>query len=195
MKLGLSENQIKMILSFIVGVILIGFVFFTLKDTEQTVVNFFTLFGTFLSLFGLGVAYIQILDIKNINEGIQLAVSDSLKRINQVLSVSELSKANKIIQEIQTSNLNQKYEISLLRMKDLKHILIQIKSNAELNIYTETDVYNNNITDLNIDINNLNFLVLGKKKNGVNSTKLNSNLEELSTILSEFENKLKFGTK
>jgi hypothetical protein len=29
----------------------------------------------------------------------------------------------------------------------------------------------------------------------VNSTKLNSNLEELSTILSEFENKLKFGTK
>jgi len=192
----LSNNRRNAIIILVIVLLISGFVFFyVLTAIERTILNFLSLFGTFLSLYGLYLAYVQILDIKRINEGINIAVTDSLNRINQVLSVSELSKANKIIQEIQTSNLNDKYELSLLRMKDLKYILIQIKSNVELNIYTATDVYNKNITDLTIDIHNLNYLVLGKKKNGVNSTKLNSNLEELSTILTEFENKLKFGIK
>jgi len=194
--MNLSDNRRNAIIILVIGLLISGFVFFyVLKAVEQTILNFLSLFGTFLSLYGLYIAYVQILDIKRINEGINVAVTNSLNRINQVLSVSELSKANKIIQEIQTSNLSDKYELSLLRMKDLKHILIQIRSNEELNIYTETSVYNKNITDINIDITNLTNLVLGKKKNGVNPTKLNSNLEDLATILSEFENKLKFGTK
>lgn len=137
------------------------------------------------------LAYEQILSLKKSSEETKLAVIESLNRIDQILSVSELSKANKIIQEIQTSNSNSKHEISLLRMRDLKNILIQIKYNKDLNDYTETGLYNQNITDLSIDINNLNDLIIGKKK-GINSSKLNSNLEDLATTLSEFENKLKF---
>ncbi len=192
--MNLSDSQKKTILVFVIGTIIIFGLFYFLNSEEKTLINFFTLFGTFASLYGLWLAYMQILSLKISNESTKKAVDKSLNRINQVLSVSELSKANKIIQEIQTSNINSKHELSLIRMKDLKHILIQIKFNSELNIYTETSTYNKNITDLSIDISNLNDFILGTKR-GVNFSKLNSNLEELSTTLSEFENKLKFETK
>lgn len=192
--MNLSDSQKKSILVFVLGTIAIFGLFYFLDSKDKTLVNFFTLYGTFASLFGLWLAYMQILSLKISNDATKKAVDKSLNRINQVLSVSELSKANKIIQEIQTSNINNKHELSLLRMKDLKHILIQIKFNSELNIYTETSTYNKNITDLSIDISNLNDFILGTKR-GINFSKLNSNLEELSTTLSEFENKLKFETK
>ena len=160
----LTDSQKKTIIYFIIGTILIAFLFSYLAKNDRTIVNFFTLFGTFTSIFGLWIAYIQIISLKITNEKTKLAVENSLNKINQMLSVSELSKAIKIIQEIQTSNINGKHEVSLIRMKDLKSILIQIKYNSELNIYTETGVYNQNITDISIDINNLNDLLIGKKK-------------------------------
>lgn len=190
----LTDSQKKTIMYFVLGTILIVILFLYLDKKDQTIVNFFTLFGTFASIFGLWIAYIQIISLKLTNEQTKIAVENSLNKINQMLSVSELSKAIKIIQEIQTSNINGKHEVSLVRMKDLKSILIQIKYNSELNIYTETSIYNQNITDISIDINNLNDLLIGKKK-GLNFSKLNSNLEELSTTITEFENKLKFEIK
>lgn len=190
----LTDSQKKTILYFVLGTIIIIILFFYLDKCDRTIVNFFTLFGTFASIFGLWIAYIQIISLKLTNEKTKTAVENSLNKINQMLSVSELSKAIKIIQEIQTSNINGKHEVSLIRMKDLKSILIQIKYNSELNIYTETSIYNQNITDISIDINNLNDLLIGKKK-GLNFSKLNSNLEELSTTITEFENKLKFEIK
>jgi len=112
-------------------------------------------------------------------------------RINQVLSISEISKASKVIQEIQTSILHEKSELALIRMKDLKQILIQVKYNRDLTEYTSINSYIQHITDLSIDINNVNDLLLGKKT-GVNFSKVNQNLESLATVLIEFENKLKF---
>ncbi|MFH6963575.1 hypothetical protein ACHRVK_14365 [Flavobacterium plurextorum] len=188
----LSDNQKNSIIIFIIGLgLTISLFYYFLEVKNRTILNFLSLFGTFTSLYGLWLAYEQILSLKKSSEETKNAVIDSLKKIDQILSVSELSKANKIIQEIQTSNSNSKHELSLLRMRDLKNILIQIKYNKDLNSYTETGLYIQNIADLSIDINNLNDLIIGKKK-GINSSKLNSNLEHLATTLSEFENKLKF---
>ena len=162
-----------------------------MPDKDKSVVNAFTLFGTFLSLFGLGVAYIQIHSINETSQQTKIAVEKSLLRINQVLSISELSKANKTIQEIQSFLLHQKNEIALMRMKDLKSILIQVKYNEDLLEYTNNNLYNQNITDLGSDINNLHDVIIGVKK-GLNFSKLNQNLENLATTLAEFENKLKY---
>lgn len=190
----LTSSQKQTLVFFTIGTILIVILFNLITEKERTIVNFFTLFGTFASIFGLWIAYIQIISLKKTNEQTKIAVENSLNKINQMLSVSELSKAIKLIQEIQTSNNNGKHEVSLIRMKDLKAILIQIRFNLDLNIYTETNSYNQNITDISININNMNDLLTGKKK-GLNFSRLNSNLEELSTTISEFENKLKFETK
>lgn len=189
--MNLSSNQIKATFVFIIGSIIISLIYFNLKSELKNIVNFFTLYGTFASLFGLWLAYLQIQSIKETSEETKKAVEDSLVRINQVLSISEISKASKVIQEIQTSILHEKSELALIRMKDLKQILIQVKYNRDLTEYTSINSYIQHITDLSIDINNVNDLLLGKKT-GVNFSKVNQNLESLATVLIEFENKLKF---
>lgn len=189
--MNLSNKQKNTIGIFIIGNFLITVLYYNLNPNLKNVVNFFTLYGTFTSIFGILIAYIQIQNLNEISKQTKESVDKSLTRITQVLSVSEISRANKIIQEIQTSIIHTKYEISLIRMKDLKQILIQIKYNSELNSYTNTSTYNQNITDISIDINNINDLILGNKKS-VNFSKVSSNLENLATILSDFENKLKF---
>ncbi|MGI4021989.1 MAG: hypothetical protein ACRYFA_10820 [Janthinobacterium lividum] len=189
--MNLSSNQIKATFVFIIGSIIISVIYYNLRTELKNIVNFFTLYGTFASLFGLWLAYLQIQSIKETSEETKKAVESSLLRINKVLSISEISKASKVIQEIQTSILNDKSELALIRMKDLKQILIQVKFNGDLVEYTSHESYNQHITDLSIDINNINDLLLGKKL-GVNFSKINQNLENLITVLIEFENKLKF---
>lgn len=187
----LTKERIIVVASFIIGTLIMSLIFYYLPIKDKTVVNAFTLFGTFFSLFGLAVAYIQIHSISQTSKQTKIAVEKSLLRINQVLSVSELSKANKTIQEIQSFIIHQKHEIALMRMKDLKAILIQVKYNEDLFEYTNNGVYNQNITDLGSDINNIHDLIVGNKK-GLNFSKLNQNLENLATTLTDFENKLKY---
>ncbi len=179
------------IIVFVTGTLIVSIVFYLMPSSEKTVVNAFTLFGTFLSLFGLAIAYLQIHSINTTSKQTKMAVERSLLRINQVLSVSELSKANKTIQEIQGFIITEKHEIALMRMRDLKSILIQVKYNNDLTEYTDNGLYNQNITDLGTDINSLHDLILGHKK-GVNFSKMNQNLENIATTLTEFENKLKY---
>jgi hypothetical protein len=170
---------------------MISILFYLLEDKDKTTVNGFTLFGTYFSLYGLAIAYLQIQSINQTSRQTKIAVEKSLLRITQVLSVSDLSRANKTIQEIQSFIIQEKYEIALMRMKDLKGILIQVKYNEELVEYTSDYVYNQNVTDLGNDINNLHDLIVGTKK-GLNFSRLNQNLENIATTLTEFENKLKY---
>ena len=97
----------------------------------------------------------------------------------------------KIVDEIQNSLRSNKNEVALIRMKDLKYILIQIKHNKALEIYTSNDEYSDLLVDLSIDISNLSDNIFRPHKN-INVTKVNLNLEKISTKFSELENKLKF---
>jgi hypothetical protein len=76
-------------------------------------------------------------------------------------------------------------------MKDLKYILIQVKHNKDLEKYTNNEEYSNLLVDLSIDISNLSDNIFKPQKT-INITKVNSNLENISTKFSELENKLKF---
>lgn len=187
----LNKNQVKALFGLI-GVTLISYVIYRNLDKElRNVINFLSLFGTGASLYGIWLAFLSIQSIKETTESTNIAIKTSLIRVNQLLSVSDISKAAKIVQEIQTSLLSEKLEVALIRMKDLKHILIQIKYNQNLEEFTSKALYQENIKTISIDINNLSDFLL-RKKTGVNFSKINQNLEEFSTVLVDFENKLKF---
>jgi hypothetical protein len=186
-----GKFRVLAIIIFLIGTLLIWALYNHMAIYDKTLVNGFTLFGTYFSLYGIAVAYLQIQSVNKVSKETKKAVDMSLMRLNQVLSVSELSKANKIIQEIQSFIITEKLEIALMRMKDLKSILIQVKYNNDLSSYTNDGVYNKNITDLGTDIINLHDLIIGKKK-GINSSRLNQNLENIATTLTEFENRLKY---
>lgn len=186
-----SKYRFWAILLFVLGTVVIYCLFINLSDHEITVANAFTLFGTYFSLYGLVVAYLQIQSIKGISTETKDAVDASAKKVNQIISVSELSKSNKVVQEIQIYLQDNKFELALVRMKDLKAILIQIQYNEHLADYVNDKLYNVNITDLATDMNNLYDHMTGGKK-GINFSKLNQNMENLSTTLSQFENQLKY---
>lgn len=187
----LSNIQKITITFFIIGLLIIVILYYNLNETEKNIVNFVSIFGTFLSFFGIVFAFLQLENLKEINNNTNTEVKKSISRVNDILSISELSKGVKIIQEIQASIHNKKYELSLIRMKDLKHILIQTKHNSKLIELTKNIEYEDSIMNLSIDINNVSDSLLKSNKT-VNYSKVNSNLEGLSTKISELENKLKF---
>jgi hypothetical protein len=77
-------------------------------------------------------------------------------------------------------------------MKDLKHILIQIKHHNNLKTLTDTEEYKESLIDISININNLSEQITGAKPN-VNKSRIISDLESIESQLSEFEGLLKFG--
>lgn len=186
--LGIMKKEV-VIISILIAIILTGIILYYYFTYENTINNI-SVFGTILSLVGFTFSILQMYSIKEINKKTQSEVNKSITKINNILSVSELSKAIKIIQEIQQYLHSDKKELSLIRMKDLKQILIQIQSNEKLKIENNDD-FNQYMTDLSIDINNISDNLLNDKKR-VDLSKIISNLEEVSTILSKFENNLKF---
>jgi hypothetical protein len=179
------------IIVFIVASLLMCLAFFKQDKDQQTLEIFLTWLGSLTALYGIWLTYVQIMSVKQTAETTKKAVESSSQLINKILSVSEITKGTKVIQEVQTYFLHQKNELALLRMKDLKAILIQIKYNQELARFTKIDTYTSLITDLSIDINNLNDSILGTKK-GFNVVKANQNLSNIETVLTDFESKLKF---
>lgn len=161
----------------------------SIPDDKISIVDYVSVIGTFASIAGLIVAYLQILSIKDTSISIQNAVKVSTNRINTVLSVSEVAKSKKITEEIQMLIQHDNIEGALIRMKDLKELLIQNKYNSNLE-NTSGNEYNSIIINTGIDIKTLNDYVL-EIKTKINRGLIVQNLEKTRAKLIEFENELK----
>lgn len=181
------------VLLFIIGALGAVIVLLLLSESEKTLLNIISVIGTFASVFGVLIAYLQILSLKSTSESIGKAVSSSTHRLNTLLSVSDLAKSNKLIEEIQLLLQSDKYTASLIRFKDLKEVLIQANYNKDLREFTTTADYKSIIVDTSIDINTLNDYIL-EVKTKINIAKIIANLENTRTKVIEFENELKYNS-
>jgi hypothetical protein len=179
------------ILFFIIGLLGVVIVLLILPKESRILLNYLSVIGTFASVFGLLIAYFQILSLKNTSKSIELAVNNSTHRLNTVLSVSELAKSKKLIEEIQIMLEHDSYGASLIRLKDLKELLIQNKFNVDLQKPTNTKEYRTIIINTGIDINVVGDYVY-KVKDKINKVEIIRNLEVTRTKIIEFENELKY---
>ena len=177
---------------FLIGLFIVSFIFYFLLETQKNLINYITFSGTYSSLFGIMLAYTQIISVKETTENTKEKVEESNKRTIKILSVSELSKAIKLVHEIQNYLFADKSESAIIRLKDLKSILIQIKFNTELEKLTKTETYKESLADISINMTNLTQHLIGSKS-GINKTKIISDLEIIENHLGEFEGHLKFG--
>lgn len=184
-----KRSIILSIIIFFVGVLGVYIVVKQLPTQDRTIINTISIYGTYASIFGLIIACVQIFSIKKISEITKNEVNLTQRRISQIVSVSELSKANKIVQEIQNFISTDKHELGLLRMRDLKEIVIQSKCSSDLHKLTETPEYNEIIQKLSEDLNNMSEFVRNKKK--INFSIINKNLESISTTILNYENNIK----
>ena len=177
---------------FVAGLIL-SYLFYIkiIPENDRNEINLMSVFGTYLSVFGLIIAYIQILSIKQETIKTRSAIKSSLDQVRRVLSISELSKTKKLIEEIQQYLQNDKFDASSLRMHDLKENLIQNKYISHLTKQTEAKSYRDLIANVGIDINTLHDKI-SSPVSVIDKSIIMQNLEKVKSAILEFENILKY---
>jgi len=163
---------------------------FVENEICSKIASFLSIFGTCASLLGIGLTYKQILSVKETSDEIKSSVDKSLNEINEFLSFSDISSTIKQIHEIQTFIHNSKIELALIRIRDLRFQLIQIKHNKKLQEFFNYDEISGLIIDIGIDIKNINTSILDEKKS-LNFITINKHLDNTITCLEEISSQLK----
>lgn len=149
---------------------------------SQTIINGISILGVYFTILGIGYTFKQVISVKE-------EVQNTLGELNEFLSFSDISSKIIQIQEIQNFILHSKPELALIRMKDLRSHLIQIKFNKRLSPYFEIESISEKIMDLGIDITNINETILNGKR--VNYSIVNKHLDETIIYLEEIVSQLK----
>ncbi len=175
-----------------IGLIIISFGYYFIPNDLKNIVNYISITGTFSSVYGILVAYAQIMSVRETAENTKLKIEKSNKRVMKILSVSDLSKAIKIIPEIQNYLSADKDESALMRLKDLKGILLNLKFIKDIEELTSDEKFVDALNELSIHSANLSKAMMGTKT-GLNKSKIISDLDNIENQLNEFEGYLKYG--
>ena len=181
-----SLGTIIFLLIIIAIIIVIG----KLKVWEKSLVSYVSIIGTFLTLFGIIVAYLQILSLKHAAKATKKAVTNSIKKINQISLISDLSKSAASVEEIQSHIRAEDYKSALLRYTDIKSTLIKAKHNIDLKNSHQSTI-KKVISTSTLDIESLNTLIDNSDSDLVETTQLIGNLHTIESMLMDFENELK----
>ena len=174
---------------FLAAISLFTWLTIALPERERSFINYLGIIGFVMSILGLLIAYIQIMSLKEMTKTIQQEVQLNLQRQKSVHLISDISGKVVIIGEIQSFIRQDKMELCILRMNDLKRLLIDLKHNNEFTKVARKD-FNEAIENHNIDLTNMNRFLLNNK-NKLNREDISKNLEVLSEILIGVETKLK----
>lgn len=186
--------------SLTVGLIILGLaltfyiLIFKLTTAERTTVNIISVIGTMASLFGLAIAFIQIIALKEISVITQTTISDTKNKLMLGISISDVTEALSLVSEIDSFIGNQKYEIARLKIMDLREKLIQFKSSDEFKLIVQEVRIKEIIETLNLQISILYNVVFSEIELKFNSEDVNSQLQEVATYLTDFKNKIKYQT-
>lgn len=163
---------------------------FLLRNNERNIPNIATIIGTIGSFVGLAISYINIIELKKINQETELKIGLTLDKVNQINSIIEISKTLKTNQEIQFFLKSNKFELAHLRYMDLKHHLLQFNNNMELIELTSDKQYLKLFKEFNIDLSTINDYIENPSRK-FDKVIIINHLEELATYLTNFEIKLK----
>jgi hypothetical protein len=143
--------------------------------------------GSVASFFGLIIAILQIASVRQISEATNKAVRETRADLVSAVSISDLSKAIKLIEQIQTLLGNNKLELAHLRLQDLRTLLLQFGSNLQVERRSD---YEQLLTKIGVHIVNLFSAIFKGKKVDVGI--INQTLEAVIALLVTLENELKF---
>jgi len=144
-----------------------------------------------LTSIALIIAILEILMVRTIAENSQIAVQGALNRISEIFSVADISKGIKLAYDIQKYLRSNDYASAHIRLQDLKSIVIPLKNDKRFETLPLSKELPNFLSTLSIDINNLDVVLSGTKTKSIDTIKINGNLENLVSVLLEYENQIK----
>jgi len=151
----LKAPRVITLIAAIIFLSLLVLTLFQVEHLDEKWFRVFSIFGILASALGLFIVVIQIFALKSISQFTRETAENTRNRIISFLHASDISKSIKIIQEIQIYNRIKKFEISILRMQELKYSLVQIKNNSKFEEMIKVTDFSNHITDLSININSV----------------------------------------
>lgn len=195
-KILITENVDAITIILIISGLLLAlyFVGFKLTDEEKTTINILSVIGTIASFFGLAIALIQIIALKEISVITQSTIQDTKEKLMLGISISDVTEAIKLISEIDSFIGNQKYEIARLKIVDLREKLIQFKSSKEFKLIVEDNKIQEVIGMLNTQISTIYSVIFSEEEIKYNPEDITNQLQEIATHLTDFRNKIKYQT-
>ena len=172
-------------LLLIVGIVYFGF-FAGSQDTPLSVV------GTLITTLGFMLTIAQLISVREVTLETKAKVDNAVKlvqtRMKEIFSVADCAAAQRIVDEVENAIAHGKYEIAVLRLKEIHKLLLSISNNELLRGISRENL-NILVPDVALDINNLqdnqNTPLM------INRTAITSHLRSASTVFIEIENLLK----
>lgn len=158
--------------------------------TKWEIGNYISVIGSIASVYGIWVAYLQIKSVGEIAEKTQAVVNSKLSELNNHLTLADLSRIHSMGKEIQAFMHSSKYEVALIRMRDFKDELVQLKQNENLFNEDQLNRIRLSVKDLGIDVANLNANY--KKKDQISNETIHEHLDYALSLLAEIEGILKY---
>ena len=192
----LSEyaNLITSVL-LLIGVLLTALSIIIIKKEDRTFINILSVIGTMASIFGLSIAFIQIIALKEISVVTQRTIQLTKDKLILGLSISDVSEAIEMIREIESNIGLQKYEIAWVRIKDLKVKLIQFMTSEEFKKIVPERRIKETIDFLSIQSTRLYLIVYSEEGEAkYDPEPINRSLQEISTQLNDFKSRIKYNT-
>jgi nucleoside diphosphate kinase len=185
----MTKKSILIGLTIIIG-IAISLLFFSVFESQVNFINVVGVYGSYLSIVGLAITLVQILDVKNENAKIADAVEQSKKMINDLQTVSNLPEIVSLLDNCKYYLRDKKNELAHLRMNDVKMKLVELKSNKEFYSLVDNMTYSELLKELSINMNNVNKQILGANSKNLRYDLLINNLEDISAYLNDIKSQL-----
>lgn len=182
-------------------------IMFCLPEKDRTLLNNLGVIGFLLSILGIAIAYFQIMSVKEITKLTRAQVKETEERLeekfketqerlhenmlthNNLHMISDLSGKGAMINEIQGYLRVKNIEMCVIRMKDLKVVLISLKSQSRYTNLVKKADFITAFDNFHINLDNLqkNHFRPGK----IDLGKINKDFEDLSGIFLGVEHNLK----
>lgn len=186
----MSKSRVRAIWIILTGIIVASLILFFVEKEKRDLLAYVAVFGTIASIVGLILAYIQILSLRDTSDTIKKEVEKTIKRVDVIVSISDISKTKTLIEDIQTYLRSKNYYGAIIRMGDLKEALVSAKYTIGLENIQKTTNYKNCVMNTGIDISSINDYLI-KRETEPDVTSIMKNLESTKQLLVNYNNIIK----
>lgn len=174
------------ILILILGTLLAFWLGFFDKHKEGELV---ALIDVILTSIALVIAILEIIVIKNVTDEINKSVEETKAKFASILSLSDISRSTKTIEEIQSYLGNDKVEMAYLRLKDLRKVIIESQIRTLFNLLDDQKKIDICCAKVYSDIDDLHSKIYHGKT--IDTNAVSKNLEKLSLTFTTLEEIIK----
>jgi hypothetical protein len=161
----------------------------SLLDTNT--INFISISGTLASITGLIFVLIQTSHAIKLSQATKEAAENSRNKIISLFNTIDIAKLQKTIHEVQQYNRSKKFQLSILRMQEVREGLQNIRCNTNLTSILPVQKINKLVSMMSVDISSIEKQLLTEDLT-IDISKLNNNLDSILNEINTLNSEIKY---